>query len=93
MPEQLYRNQLKLVTDEPLPTAMEGYILTHPNIPYRRYLLPPELVNFDRIWVVSVTPNLFDLDVAFAAAGFRGTFVEPIPPLHYYLFHFDRFSR
>jgi len=93
VPEQLYRNQLKLVTDEPLPTAMEGYILTHPNIPYRRYLLPPELVNFDRIWVVSVTPNLFDLDVAFAAAGFRGTFVEPIPPLHYYLFHFDRFSR
>ncbi len=90
VPQRRYSNQLEIVSGLPRLTPMEGYLLTHPSIPYRRYRLPDALADYDRIWVVSLVPDLFDLDVALAAAGFRPTFVELPEPIRLALFRFER---
>lgn len=90
VPQSVYSNQLEIVSGTSRQTPVEGYLLTHPNIPYRRYRLPDALSQYDRIWVVSVVPTLFDLDLTLIHEGFAPTFVELPAPLRAYLFRFDR---
>ncbi|MDD5110068.1 MAG: glycosyltransferase family 39 protein [Patescibacteria group bacterium] len=92
VPRSVYSNQLEIVSGAPRQTAVEGYLLTHPNIPYERYRLPDALAQYDRIWVVSVVPTLYDLDIALAHDGFQPTSVELPAGQHGYLFRFDRLN-
>ncbi|MDO8559648.1 MAG: glycosyltransferase family 39 protein [bacterium] len=92
VPETIGSRQLTIASGSPRQTPVEGYLLTHPHIPYRDYRLPPDLSRYDRLWVVSVTPSLFDLDVALIADGWTPTYVPLPQPLKIFLFRFDRLA-
>ncbi|TSC75607.1 MAG: putative inner membrane protein [Parcubacteria group bacterium Gr01-1014_31] len=92
VPEAIGSRQLTIASGSPRQTPVEGYLLTHPHIPYRDYRLPSDLSRYDRLWVVSVTPSLFDLDIALIAAGWTPTYVPLPQPLKIFLFRFDRLA-